>query len=151
MIRSWHPYEAAPEDHEFLQELAEVVRYPTTALGPTKAELEVRVAELRSLLKAAQRGELRNRQWDVVRRHPDLWELRWAWHPKAQVRLYFHEPRRRPGQTVAAHVHVKTIVPNDPTATTARQDAHMDLAHGRIVQGQVDDWGLRWSTRLIPE
>lgn len=74
MIRSWHPYEAAPEDHEFLQELAEVVRYPTTALGPTKAELEVRVAELRSLLKAAQRGELRNRQWDVVRRHPDLWE-----------------------------------------------------------------------------
>lgn len=133
-----------------LGELAQVILHAGRGGEPTPLEIQMRLGELKALVHAAERGELRGTAWKPVRRHPDLWELRLEWLDRTQVRLYFHEPTRRPGQTVVAHAHVKIVVRGDKAATTRQQNTSMDLAHRRLLRGAVGDWGLGVSQPIFP-
>ncbi len=102
----------------------------------------MRLAETRSLIKAAERGDLQDQAWDDVRRHPLLWEIRLRWPGNILVRGYFHEPDLRSDRTVLAKVHVKVIVRGDLQATRARQNLAIEEAGRRIDFGRAWWWGL---------
>lgn len=115
---------------------------------PTPNEVQARVAEFKHLVRTAQRGRLRDTEWDRVRRWPDLWELRWTWDDGTFVRGYFYEPLHWPAETVLALVHVKVILA-DPESTAARQNAEMDSAQRRVLRGEACTWGLPSSQPIV--
>lgn len=151
-IRAWHPLEQMLDDPTFLQELAVVIKHSASGVTLSPSQLQLRTGELRSLIKAAQRGELTDGTWTPVMRHPDLWELRIRWDDDdTLVRIYFHEPASAPTQTVAALAHVKLVVPGDPARTTQIQNAYMQQAQDRLTSAWHVSWGLRWSQPIFPE
>lgn len=150
-LRAWHPWEPSRGDLTVKEELVDAVLHDADGVAPTEVEKQMRLAELRSLIKAAQRGELGASDWTPVRRQPELWELRLQWGTEMKVRIYFHEPDWPATQTVAALAHVKDIIPGDDDATRRLQNQHMDAAAHRIMFGRADDWGLGWSDPLYPD
>jgi len=151
VLRAWHPLERDPGDTRVTTELAASIRHSENGLALTDSEVEIRLGELRSLIKAAQRGELSSASWTPVRRQPDLWELRLWWPGDTPVRIYFHEPDQPAHQTVVALVHVKVVVPGNPSVTNALQDAQMDEASRRVMFGRGNSWGLDSSQPLFPD
>lgn len=151
VVRIWHPFESDSGDQVVLAELSDAIKsYQAGGQPPTQGEIVVRLGELRSLIKAAQRGELTEGSWDAVIRNPLLWEIRWTWDDGgALVRGYFHEPAVPSHQTVLAKVHVKEIVPGDQVATNRRQNAEIDVAGHRVTFGRAHGWALGSSTPVL--
>lgn len=153
VVRCWHWCQTQGSDVE--QSIAEAIkRGRGNGKQPATAnEMMARFAEFRALVSAGQRGELRAREWDRVRRQPDLWELRWSWSG-LQVRGYFHEPAGRWGtETILAHVPVKQVAKIRDAAGLQReraaQDAEIDTAYRRIVTERTVVWGLPGSRPIV--
>ena len=148
--RAWHPCESHHGDQAVLQELATAIKHPPKSGTLTRAELEMRAAEVRALIREAERGDLAASSWKPVSRDPDLWELRWNWKPAGTLlRAYFHEPPQPSDRTVVAKVHVKSVK-GSRRAINDAQDVQIDEATHRIAVGLADRWGLAQSRPLYP-
>lgn len=139
---------------EVLAELATSLKTPgPDGRAPSRQELAVRVGEFKSLIKAAERGELDPGGWKPVVRHPELWELRWTWEharPDSMWRGYFHEPGVRPTQTVLALIHHKDVSTGHSEQIREAQNARMKQAADRVTAGRSSSWGLDDTPPPVP-
>lgn len=148
--RVWHWWKSAGGDCNE-QEAVAVIRHG----NPTPTEVQMRVTEFKSIVRQAQLGELEAGGWKPVRRHPELWELRWKWPGGAQVRAYFHEPDGQWGHSgVIARVHVKWISSKpDPSVRKheirVEQNREFWAAAQRIENEASHGWGLPGSPRVV--
>lgn len=155
--RIWHPYATDEDKNEdevpvVLRELQSVVRARSAGKDPTQAEIQSRVAELKTLIRSAELGELSDDNWKHIVRDPQLWELRLSWNqsPKALVRAYFIEPPTHPGSTVLIIVHEKDVSSREHDQINAAQDVFIDEASSRLELGRSDSWGLGWTSPIFP-
>lgn len=143
--RAWHMLMDGPSQVVW-GEVGAVIQAPGPGgVTPTLHEKQMRYAELVALVEEAERGELDSGSWDYVARDPDLWELRLACESgvaEIVVRGYFHEPGRRPRDTVLAKVHVKDVSSNDQATIRELQNIEIDEASARISRCGTDDWGI---------
>jgi len=130
-----------------LEDGTEVVSYEVRAAFPDSLDLserKFRYAAIQSLLDAAALGELdgESEQFDPVWSNPDLWELKWTFPDGSMWRQYHAEPDELPGHLVAMLFHEK-----DLSGTSAdikdRQNACIDTAHARYIDGAGWSWGVR--------
>lgn len=150
--RCWHWWESGTRT--CIDDIKVAVLHLSNGQTLTKSETAARVAEFKYLVKAAQRGALRSGDWDRVSRWPDLWELRWAWEDGTPIRGYFHEPAHPwLGETVLARVHVKRVGGAGGLWSRRKrnqaQNAEMDIARARIVDGSASSWGLPGSCPVV--
>jgi len=150
--RDWYALRVRQGDESVMNELRDAVM----AVGPrsnppTTAEVCMRLAELRALIREAEDGALNAPSWRPVARNPDLWELRWEWAlSHVLVRCYFHEPPSHPSETVVAKAHVKDVSPAASAQINNLQDQHIDEAGRRVVAGTGWAWGLQASGPIYP-
>lgn len=139
---SWHWYRG-PKGSNCKTEMFALVSRGTTV------EQAARIAELKDLLKRAERGDC---LWDhdvvEVSRARDLLELRWQFvqpmegeAPPVHLRLYFIEPRTHVGVMVALHIARKDVHGTD-VEIKAWQNAAIDEADGRRRTGATTGWGI---------
>lgn len=150
--RAWHPFRSHSGEDLILKELsAAILATGPSGIAPTRSEIEVRLGEIKSLVRAAERGELLDQDWCPVSRDPALWELRWQWSGQEMLmRSYFHEPTMPSHQTVVAKVHLKDIVLGDDEATRQLQNQQIDVASRRISFGRPHRWGLDTTPPIFP-
>lgn len=133
-----------------LSELQSALSASASGVPITLVEQQMRLAEFKTLVRSAERGQLPQANLIAVRRCPDLWELRMEWSDGTLVRVYFFEPSNPAAQTVAVLAHVKRVVVGDPATTRALQNEAMDQASHRVVFGRPNNWGLAGSMPLLP-
>lgn len=141
--RTWYPFRT-PASKIVIEELRDLILRPVASRAVTQAEIHMRWAEFKALVRDAQTGVLLwPERTEGITRHRDLFELRWTWqddsaHP---LRGYFFEPALPRDRTVLALVHAKDLR-GDAAAINANQDAAMDTALARVRSGSYHDlWG----------
>lgn len=102
-----------------------------------------RYADIKSLQDDAAAGDLDPADdcFDPVARDPDLWELRWTFEDGSVWRMYHAEPAEAPGYLLALAFHEKDVA-GSPAEIKARQDAWIDTAARRYIDGRPWQWGL---------
>lgn len=104
------------------------------------------IGDVMARLRAAARGELRDADnLEPVRLDPVLWEIKWRESSTRGHRMYHAEP----GATgagpaiVALRFHRKDTSSGDQATIDAMQEAEMEVASRRYVDGMKMKWGHR--------
>lgn len=134
--RSFHRDHRPESGVNLAREITEALQLP----GLTVTEEARRAGKVIGMMRAAARGELRDSpDLDPVRRHPDLWELRWKFPRQKAYRMYFSEPGGEP-DLVAHRFHLKDVS-GTPDEIEAKQNDEMDCAQRRAEDGRAARWG----------
>lgn len=118
------------------------------AVSQTKGSMIDRAAlhgEIFGQVRRAAAGKLRlglddGDLLEPVRRNPDLWEIKWKRGKRGEFRLYHAEPGNAP-DLVGLRFHAKDTSSNDADQIERLQNAEMDEAGRRFVDGLKDRWG----------
>lgn len=138
-------------EDEMLAVVAPLAKTPLDEIGI--------LGDIRGRLRNAARGQLPENQDGViepVRRHPELWEIKWTLKLKPKrrelLRLYHFEPEGKP-ELVALRFHRKVTDGIIDEQIEALQEAEMDVAHERALEGKDDLWGhkRRCTGCLLPD
>lgn len=120
------------------------------------AEAEIGIlGDVYGRLRNAARGRLPQHKDEViepVRRHPELWEIKWKLTPRRLLRMYHVEPVGPP-EVVALRFHLKATGSLTAEQIKDLQEEEMDLAHTRASDGAASRWGHKpkCSDCLLPE
>ncbi|RQP11648.1 MAG: hypothetical protein EAS51_05255 [Microbacteriaceae bacterium] len=101
--------------------------------------------DIEALLGLAAAGELDSDDKRViapVALHPELWELKWHFAGRRELRQYHTEPPSNPSLLVAVHRHLKKL---SGTKRQIFETQNQAMAQGKLqhMAGERTEWGTR--------